>query len=60
MNVPYMIVDDPAYPMLPWLIKGYPGTGLSAEEESFNVHLSSARIFVEIAFGRLKARWRIQ
>lgn len=59
MDVPFMIVGDPAYPLLPWLIKGYTGFGLSAEEESFNVHLSSARITVEQGFGRLKARWRI-
>lgn len=50
-----MIVDDPAYPMLPWLIKGYSGT-LSAEEESFNVYLNSSRVSVEMTFGRLKAR----
>lgn len=27
-------------------------------EESFNVYLNSGRVYVEIAFGRLKARWR--
>ncbi|XP_071653711.1 uncharacterized protein [Temnothorax longispinosus] len=58
VDIPYMIVGDPAYPMLSWLIKGYSGT-LSAEEESFNVYLNSARVSVEMAFGRLKARWRI-
>jgi hypothetical protein len=52
-------MGDPAYPLLPRLIKGYTETArLSPEEESFNVHLSSSRVCVEIAFGRLKARWR--
>jgi len=53
-----MIVGDPAYPLLSWLLKGFFDT-LSAEEESFNVYLNSARVSVEMAFGRLKARWRI-
>lgn len=41
-----------------WLLKGFSGGNLTPFEESFNVYLNSARITVEIAFGRLKARWR--
>ena len=40
-------------------MKEFVGGNLSPEEENFNVRLSSARVSVEMAFGRLKSRWRI-
>lgn len=59
--IPFMLLADPAYPRLPWLLKGYTSRqgGLSREEESFNVYHSSGRNVVEHAFGRLKGRWRV-
>lgn len=59
IEVPLLILGDPAYPLLPWLIKPFIGINLSPEKESFNCYHSSVRISVEHAFGRLKARWRI-
>ena len=59
VDVPVMILGDAAYPMLPWIMKPYPGTGtLSRKQRHFNYRLSRARMVVECAFGRLKGRWR--
>ena len=58
IQVPIYLIADPAYPLLPWVMKPYPRNGYTAEEEYFNYRLSSARMVVENAFGRLKGRWR--
>ncbi|KAK5648019.1 hypothetical protein RI129_002911 [Pyrocoelia pectoralis] len=57
-NLPYLILGDPAYPLLSWLLKGFPNRGLTPTEDSFNCYVNSGRVVVEIAFGRLKSRWR--
>ena len=53
------LVGDSAYPLSTWLMKPFPhNSALSDRQKTFNYRLSRARIVVENAFGRLKARWR--
>ena len=44
--VPVLIIGDPAYPLLPWLMKPHPQTG-ARNKRSFNFKLSSTRMVVE-------------
>lgn len=58
-NVPLVILGDPAYPLLDWLMKAFPDNGhLTQQQRTFNYRLSKARVVVEHAYGRLKGRWR--
>lgn len=57
--MPFQIIGDTAYPLLPWLTKNYIYTvNMKKDEDSFNAYMNGARVTVEIAFGRLKGRWR--
>ncbi|XP_065440253.1 uncharacterized protein LOC135981485 [Chrysemys picta bellii] len=57
VDMSIVILGDPAYRLLPWLMKPYTGS-LDSSKEQFNYRLSKCRMVVECAFGCLKAFWR--
>ena len=58
-GIPLFLLGDSAYPLRSWLMKPFPHFGaLSAHQKLYNYRICRGRVVVEIAFGRLKARWR--
>ncbi|XP_050824312.1 uncharacterized protein LOC127058370 [Gopherus flavomarginatus] len=56
VEMPIVILGDPAYPLMLWLMKPYTSS-LDSSQELFNYRLSKCRMVVECAFGRLKGSW---
>lgn len=59
VDVPLVILRNPACPLLPWLIKPYlDNMNTSSQEHNFNFQQIWATMVVENAFGQLKWRWK--
>nr|CAI5852577.1 unnamed protein product [Callosobruchus analis] len=57
-QIPYVLLSDPAYPLLSWSMEPYHSRHVTPRQDSFNVYTSSGKLVDENAFGRLIARWR--
>ena len=55
--IPVIILGDPAYSLLSYLMEEYANGGSTAQEQYFGYKLCSARNVIECAFDRLKARF---
>ena len=56
--LPLVILEDPTYPALPWLMKPFQEMAhTTTAQKTYNYRQSRARMVVENAFGILKGRW---
>ncbi|XP_056390577.1 uncharacterized protein LOC130360640 [Hyla sarda] len=59
VDVPFVMVSDEAFPLLPNLLRPYAQRELDARRRIFNYRLARARRVVECAFGIMSSQWRV-
>ena len=58
--IPHVFIGDEAFPLRPYMMRPFPGTGLiSTERRVANYRMCRARLTCENAFGILAQRWRV-
>ncbi|XP_069818349.1 uncharacterized protein [Dendropsophus ebraccatus] len=57
--VPFVMISDEAFPLLPNLLRPYPRRELDTRKRIFNFRLSRARRVVECTFGIMSSQWRV-
>jgi len=61
-SIPVYLIGDSAYPLSSWLMKPFPHNSAllqqQQQQKNYNYWISRGRVVDEMAFGRLKARWR--
>ena len=57
--LPYFLVGDEIFPLKEWLMRPYPGSGLTLERSIYNYRHCRSRRPIENTFGVWAARWLI-